>query len=209
MTNPFFVMKRLFFSSVILGLSTFGALAAVSVVASDEKPLEGVAFGFEAEGKTGRSTAFYRGSGGFRHMGQSFVVPKGRTLEMTGVTFRIHDYDTGVLGKRFSIRLYRLQSLRGAGAEPELISSQEGELPDNLGDRDYVTFRLEESLSLQSDGEYIVLFAFEEPTSGDQQAIGIGFDRSAENISGPGLWALVDDRFIGDRKSLTFFIHSH
>ncbi len=201
-------MNKLFLS-LLLAATPLSLEAGVTVSQSEQKPEHSVV-SYEADQPTGRGTAFYRGRDGLRHIGQAITIPEGGPVEMSGVTFRTYDYDPGVLGKRFSIKVFQLPDGKGTpDPEGDLISSQEGTLPDDLEERAYITFSLDEPVPLSGGRTYIVLFAFEEPTSDDQGAVSLGFERSEGPAAGGRTWAWVTDRFVADRKSMIYFLHSN
>ncbi len=204
-------MKRILLF-LLSAASTLAPLhAGVQATVSANKPERKVVIRHETDQETNRSTTFYRGTGEFRHIGQAFKVEAGGGFEMAAVTFRLHRSDPGVAGKRFSIRVYRMSAPNQApDPDADLVSSQEGVLPGELEEGDYLTLTLDEPVPLDGGQAYLILFAFEEPTSADARALSLGL----ESTQGPAgrarrVWALLPDgKFSADHKSFSFFIQS-
>ena len=199
-------------TALILGMAAvaFTPLqAGVTVSTHQEKPSERIAFSYEATDPVGRSTCFYRGTGEYRHIGQAFPVKAGESCEMASITFKLMEFDRGVLGKRFSLRVYRLAAINKV-PDPvsDLVSSQEGMLPDGMEPDGYIRFAFDETVKLDQGAAYLVLFAFEEPTSTDPRANALGFERSDAPATYGRMWAYLGDKFVADAKSLTFFIQT-
>jgi hypothetical protein len=119
------------------------------------------------------------------------------------------EFDPGVLGKRFSLRVYRLGAINKIpDSVSDLVSSQEGTLPEAMDPEGYISFAFDEAVKLDQGGSYLVLFAFEEPTSKDQRANALGFERSDAPANYGRMWAYLNDKFVADAKSMTFFIQT-
>ncbi len=205
-------MKTAKITALIFGMAA-AALASlqagVKVSVHQAKPTERIAFSYEAEGEVGRTTCFYRGTGESRHIGQAFPVAAGQSCEMTAVTFKLKEFDSAVLGKRFSLKVYRLAAVNKVPDPVNgLVSTQDGTLPESIDPEGYITFTLDEAVKLDQGGAYLVLFAFEEPTSTDQRANVLGFERTEAPAQSGRMWAYLEDKFVADAKSMTFFIQT-
>lgn len=180
--------------------------ADVQVAIDSNKPSANVAVSYEPTGGKGNTTAFRRGTDGSRSIGQAFLV-KDRSFEITGFTWKIWDRDPQVGGKKFSVKIYRLQAVNKApDIDKDLVHSEEGVLPGNLKSEDYITFAFSQSAPLEKGASYLILFAFEEPTSNDASAKSISFERSDENAGFGRIWACNGTQFTADNKAMTFFV---
>ncbi|AHF92800.1 hypothetical protein OPIT5_24015 [Opitutaceae bacterium TAV5] len=185
--------------------------ASVQVTMATAKPTQSVIASYEAlPGSAGNTTAFWRGTGPFRHIGQSFgIATKEESVRLSGVSWKIWNLDSSVEGKKFSIKLYRLTAPNKApDPEKDLLHSEEGLLPDILEEGYYLTFTFSSSVKLAPAGAYLVLFGFEEATSKDASAKVLGFERSEGRANFDGrLWIYNGTAFVADNKAMTFFAH--
>lgn len=204
-------MKKTKFLLVALGILGLASSLDASVFVHQglTRPDEHTAISYTPTTSVGRSTAYYRGLGaGYRHIGQAFTVTQG-TFDMAAVTWKIDGFESGILGKNFSIKVYHLSALNVApNGTTDLISSQSGTLPAALTDGDYLTFTLDQPVTLQNGSNYLVMFCFEEPTSTDTSAKTLGIERTDANAGFGRLWLNNNGTFSADNKASTFIIHN-
>jgi len=197
---------------VALSMAAFCALSSlpadILVKTDGSKPSEGVALSSEPTGAKGNTTTFYRGTGEFRKVGQSFTI-EGKTFDLAGLTLKIWDFDPQVEGKKFSIQVYRLLAVnKPPDVVNDLLLSEEGTLPEDLKPEDYLSFTFEKGVKLEHGDSYMILFGFEEATSKDATARSIGFQRTDEKTSDGRLWVYNGEAFTADNKAMTFFLHT-
>jgi len=182
--------------------------AGVTVHQGITRPTEHAVISYTPTTPVGRSTAYYRGQGGgYRHIGQAFTVTQG-AFDLRAITWRILGFDTQILSKSFSIRVYQLSALNTApNLATGLLSSQTGTLPVALTDGNYVTFTLDTAVPLQNGSHYLVMFCFEEPTSTDTSAKALGIERTDGNANFGRFWLDSNGAFAADTKASTFTVH--
>lgn len=200
-------MKNILTFSVVALCSLSGLNAEIKVETDGSKPADRIALSYEPKGSVGNSTTFQRGTGEYRRIGQAFSV-EDKGFELTGLTWKIWDFDPMVEGKKFSIQVYRLVAVNKApDMGNDLVLSEEGTLPQTLSPEDYITFTFSQGVRLEKGESYLVLFGFEEPTSQDSTAKSLGFQRSDERAESGRLWVYNGETFVADNKSMTFYLH--
>ncbi len=201
--------KTKFLPAVLCALGLIPPLeAAVTVHEGVTRPDEHSVISYTPTTSVGRSTAYYRGQGaGYRHIGQAFTVTQG-AFDLRAITWKILGFDSGILAKTFSIKVYQLSALNTApNPSTGLLASQQGILPASLTDGNYLTFTLDAAVPLQNGSHYLVMFCFEEPTSTDSSAKSLGIERTDGNADFGRLWLNSNGAFAADTKASTFIAH--
>lgn len=206
-------MKLRLIIATLLSVITGSIQAAVIVSTDASAPTENIAMSNVASGSISPVSAYKRGDGpAAKAVGQAFTVGS-TSITMDAITWKIAGADPEVLSKPFTISIYEATLVNGSGTNT-LLSLQQGVLPaSGLSVGDYITFTLDQTLTLQAGKSYAVLFSFDEATSVSTPTKSLSFEMGSTYQSTNRVWAFTTGTsgittLGADTKQTTYYIHS-
>ncbi len=101
----------------------------------------------------------------YTQIGQAFRTGES-ALSMDAITWQLKNFQDGVLSKDIRIDIYKTASNDTAPLPGDLVVSHTGSLPATLSlASPFLTFTFDTPVTLQASSTYVIMFAFDEPTT--------------------------------------------
>lgn len=155
------LMVSMVASTALAGLSQ----AAVQVSQSATAPVDNLIRAAEGyNDSTINLSALGSAASQWRDVGQMFLAPGD--LQLESFTLALDSFENQAKGAAFTIKVFATDAAGTALQSGELMATQFGVLPETLKAGEFITFQLDEAVSLASGRYYTVVLHFDNYVSG-------------------------------------------